>query len=84
MQACLHAVLYDPDMRGSCYSSMHVARIRAAYLQIMQLHMHACRLSGIEPWELYRVNNSCCQGMPLGVPEKDAASNPVGQSLLTA
>lgn len=40
------------------------------------------RLSGIEPWELFRVDNSCCQGMPLGVPEKDAASNPAEQSLV--
>ncbi|BDA47648.1 probable violaxanthin de-epoxidase, chloroplastic [Coccomyxa sp. Obi] len=42
----------------------------------------ALRLSGIEPWELFRVDNSCCQGMPLGVPEKDAASNPAEQSLV--
>ena len=42
------------------------------------------RLSGIEPWELYRVDNSCCQSMPLGVPEKDAASNAVGQTLVAA
>ena len=39
------------------------------------------RLAGIEPWELFRVDNSCCSGMPLGVPEKDAASNPAAQSL---
>ena len=41
-----------------------------------------CRLAGIEPWELFRVDNSCCTGMPLGVPERDAASNPAGQSLV--
>ena len=40
-----------------------------------------CRLAGIEPWELFRVDNSGCSGMPLGVPEKDAASNPAAQSL---
>jgi hypothetical protein len=43
-----------------------------------------CRLAGIEPWELFRVDNSCCEGMPLGLPEKDAASNPAGQSLVVA
>ena len=43
---------------------------------------YACRLAGIELWELFRVDNSCCAGMPLGVPEKDAASNPAGQSLV--
>ena len=42
------------------------------------------RVSGIEPWELFRVDNSCCQGMPLGVPEKDSASNPARQSLVVA
>lgn len=47
-------------------------------LMIMSL---CCRLAGIEPWELFRVDNSCCSGMPLGVPEKDAASNPASQSL---
>lgn len=40
------------------------------------------RASGIEAWELFRVDNSCCQGMPLGVPEKDATSNPAEQSLV--
>lgn len=41
-----------------------------------------CRLAGIEPWELFRVDNSCCEGMPLGVPLQDAASNPAEQSIV--
>ncbi|KAK9905608.1 hypothetical protein WJX75_002931 [Coccomyxa subellipsoidea] len=44
----------------------------------------ALRASGIEPWELFRVDNGCCQGMPLGVPEKDATSNPAEQSLMAS
>lgn len=47
-----------------------------------KLQSCCCRLAGIELWELFRVDNSCCKGMPLGVPEKDAASNPAGQSLV--
>lgn len=35
----------------------------------------------IKMWELYRVDNCQCEGPPLGVPDKDSASNPVSNAL---
>ena len=37
-----------------------------------------------EPWELFRVDNSGCleTDPPLGIPAKDAASNPAEQVLV--
>lgn len=35
----------------------------------------------IKMWELFRVDNSSCEGAPLGIPEKDAAANPISGAL---
>ncbi len=69
------SAMVSPVMPGML-SHMTFCKDRRSSLELY------CRLAGIELWELFRVDNSCCTGMPLGVPEKDAASNPAGQSLV--
>ena len=49
------------------------ARIRAALER-----------ADIKTWELFRVDNCSCEGAPLGIPEKEAAANPLAGALMTA
>ena len=35
----------------------------------------AMAAAGIERWELYRVDNGCCDGAPLGVPDAGQSTN---------
>lgn len=37
----------------------------------------------IKMWEMFRVDNSCCESPPLGIAEKDAASDPLRGGLKT-
>ena len=44
----------------------------------------ALERADIKTWELFRVDNCGCEDAPLGIPEKEAAANPLAGALMTA
>ena len=42
----------------------------------------AMAAAGIEQWELYSVDNSCCTGAPLGVPDGVLTESPASVGVL--